>query len=109
MLMLRKIKNAETEKRKLADQSDGITRDSQGHSVIPRAEELAGKWQRHQSQSEADLHYKMRPEELTEYQITLQKAQGAGALSKAERTAAAMEAAERGDMDEYRRLRRGSR
>lgn len=106
MLQLRKINNDQTERQKLADKSDGIHRNAEGVATIPRAQELETKWQRHQSQAPENVDYKMQPEELVEFQIQLAKSQGAGAMSKSERTAAAMEAAERGDMDEYRRLRR---
>ena len=41
MLMLKKINNAETERQKLADQGDGISRNAAGQSVIPRAEWLS--------------------------------------------------------------------
>ena len=109
MLMLKKIHNAEVEQRKLADQADGITRNAQGQSVIPRADELEMKWRRHTSHSLDDVDYQMTPAELTEYQIMLQKAQGGGPLTRDARIEAALTAAENGDMDEYRRLRRESR
>jgi hypothetical protein len=111
MLMLRKIHNADTEKQRGADEGDGITRNAEGVPIIPRAEELAMKWTRHQSQDAADADYKMKPEELAEYQITLMKSQpkGLDAMTKNERMTAAADAAASGNMEEYARIRRASR